>query len=113
MSIDYISLGKNIKRRRVLTELTQAQLAEKVGCTDRHIGKIENGQNIPSLEIAAAIANALCVDVDQLLYGDRPECTDYFIQELVSLTEGFDGRNKLMTIAMVKALVGVIEEFKK
>ena len=111
--MDYITLGKNIKRFRLQAELKQEALAELVDCSARHIGKIENGQNIPSLEVTVAIANALNVGVDQLLYGDLINRTDYFIQELVSYTEGFDDKDKLTTISMIKSLTGILKEFKK
>jgi transcriptional regulator with XRE-family HTH domain len=112
MVLNYELLGKNIRKHRALAGMTQEQLAEIVGCTDRHIGKIENGQNTPSLAVAVAIANALNVGIDQLLYGDLKNRSDYFIQELVMLTEDFEARDKLLSIEMVKALVAVLKEFK-
>jgi len=111
MAIDYELLGKNIRRLRIHADLTQEQLGELAGCSDRHIGKIENAQNVPSLEVAAAIADALDVGIDRLRHGNLLERTDYFIQELVSLTEDFEGKEKLMAIAMVKALVTIIKEY--
>jgi transcriptional regulator with XRE-family HTH domain len=113
MEIDYKSLGRNIRKHRALADLTQEKLAEIVGCTDRHIGQIENGKNIPSLAVTVSIANALNVGIDRLLYGDLKNRTDYFIQELVSLTEDFEARDKLMSIELVKALVAVLQEFKE
>jgi transcriptional regulator with XRE-family HTH domain len=113
MNMDYSALGKYIRKYRHLADLTQERLAEAVGCSDRHIGKIENGQNVPSLAIVVSIAAALKVDVDKLIYGEQPERTDYFIQELVSLTETFAEKDKLMAIAMVKSLVSVLSEFNK
>ena len=111
MTFDYEAFGKNIRKLRVQAELTQEKLGELAGCTDRHIGKIENAQNIPSLEMAASIADALDVGIDRLRHGDLLERTDYFIRELVALTEDFDGKEKLMAIAMVKALVSIIKEY--
>ena len=113
MSIDYVLLGKNIKKFRAQAALTQEALAEIVGCTDRHIGKVENGQNVPSLEVIVGIANALNVGVDQLLYGDLSNRTDYFLQELVSCIEGFDNKDKLTSLSMVKALISILQEYKK
>lgn len=112
MELDYITLGKNIKKHRTLAGMTQEQLAVLVDRTDRHIGQIEKGKNTPSLAVTVAIANALNVGIDQLVYGDLDNRTDYFIQELVSLTEGFVGKEKLMSIEMVKALVAVLKDFK-
>jgi transcriptional regulator with XRE-family HTH domain len=112
MELDYIALGKNIKRHRLLAEMTQGQLAEIVECCDRHIGQIESGKNIPSLAVTVKVANALGVGIDQLLYGDLKNRGDYFIQELVALTEEFESKDKLMSMELVKALIGVLKDFK-
>jgi hypothetical protein len=64
------------------------------------------------LAITIAIANALDVGIDKLIYSDLQNRTDYFIQELTSLTDGFDPKDKLMSIEMVKAVVSVMKEFK-
>jgi len=112
MGMDYVMLGKNIRKFRVLASLTQKQLAEKVDCSTRHIGQVEMGKNIPSLEITVAIANALKVGIDQLVYGDLDNRTDYFIEELAALTDGFEGKNKVMAIEMTKAVVTVIKDLR-
>ncbi len=41
--MDQIKIGKFISQRRKLKNLTQMQLAEKLGITDRAISKWENG----------------------------------------------------------------------
>ena len=113
MDIDYVSLGKNIRKHRTQAGLTQRQLAEIVGCTDRHIGQIEIAKNIPSLEITVKIANALYVGVDRLLNESIENRIDSFIGEIVSLVEGFDAKDKKMAIEMTKAIVAVIKEHDK
>jgi len=110
--MDYMTLGKNIRKFRAQAGLTQEALAEIVGCTDRHIGKIENGQNVPSLEVTVSIANALNVGVDQLLYGNLVNRGDYFVQELASCVEGFDDKDKPNALNMIKSIVAIVGEFK-
>jgi transcriptional regulator with XRE-family HTH domain len=112
MEMDYVSLGKNIRKYRAIAGMTQEQLGEFAGCSDRHIGKIEKGENIPSLAVIVGIANALNVGIDRLLYGDLANRTDYFVQELAALTEGFEGKDKIMAIELTKALVAVLKELK-
>ena len=112
MDMDYVSLGKSIKKHRTLSGMTQVQLAELVGCSDRHIGQIEKANNIPSLAAVVAIANALNMGLDQLVYGDLVNRADYFMRELVSITDTFDRRDKLMVIEMTKAITEVLRDFK-
>lgn len=47
-------------------ELTQAELAERVGVTRQTINAIEQGKYSPSLEIAFQIAHALGVRLDEV-----------------------------------------------
>lgn len=52
-------LGKKIQRRRKQMNLTQEDLADKVGISRAYIGYIEQGRNVPSLEIVEKIARVL------------------------------------------------------
>ena len=47
-------------------EMTQAELAERVGVTRQTIIAIEQGRYSPSLEMAFQIAHALGVDLDEV-----------------------------------------------
>ena len=57
-----------IKLARVENDLTQDQLAEKVGCTRQTIGLIEAGKFNPSLQLCLAIARALNKSLDDLFW---------------------------------------------
>ena len=65
--MDYITLGKNVRKYRLILGFTQEELADKCECSNSHIGQIENARGIPSLDKVVRIANALSVTVDQLL----------------------------------------------
>jgi predicted ATPase/class 3 adenylate cyclase len=56
---DIISLGLWIKRRRKALDLTQDELAQRVGCSLETIRKIEADARRPSREIAARLAEKL------------------------------------------------------
>jgi transcriptional regulator with XRE-family HTH domain len=47
--------------------LSQVELAEKVGVTRAHISKVMRGEAAPSLQLACKIADALDITVDDLL----------------------------------------------
>ena len=62
--------NKKLKLARVEKELSQAELAEKVGVTRQTIGLIEAGGSNPTLNLCIAICKALDKTLDQLFWED-------------------------------------------
>ena len=63
-----------IRRLRFETgEMTQAELAERIGVTRQTIIAIEQGRYSPSLEMAFQIAHALDVSLDDVFQYQQPE----------------------------------------
>lgn len=62
----YKQLGLNIKKLRKERNLTQQQLADKIGIGLNFMGKIEVAFSKPSLDTIIEIANALNVTVSEL-----------------------------------------------
>ena len=61
------TICKRIKKYRHEMDLTQENLAEKVGVSRVYIGYVEQGRNTPSLEILEKIAKALKVRLSELI----------------------------------------------
>jgi transcriptional regulator with XRE-family HTH domain len=59
-------LAYNIKERRRILSISQAQLAEKVSTSTHYIGQIEQKNKFPSPEMLERIAAALEIDSPQL-----------------------------------------------
>jgi transcriptional regulator with XRE-family HTH domain len=57
----------NLKQAREQTGLTQIELAERVGCDQSVISRIESGQRALTLDRLKSIAKALGVPLAQLL----------------------------------------------
>ncbi|MFR8719658.1 MAG: helix-turn-helix domain-containing protein [Coprococcus comes] len=55
------TIGKNIRKFRLVKKLRQEDLAERTGLTANYIGMVERGEKIPSLETFIKILNALGV----------------------------------------------------
>jgi DNA-binding XRE family transcriptional regulator len=55
-----------VRRFRRLADLTQEQLAERVGVTRQTILAVEKGKFTPSVALALQLAEALGVSVEQL-----------------------------------------------
>ena len=61
------TIGKNIRKYRLMKKLRQEDLAEKAGLTANYIGMVERGEKIPSLETFRKILNTLGVSADMVL----------------------------------------------
>ena len=60
-----------LKVARVENNLSQQELADKVGATRQTIGLIEKGKYNPSLKLCIKIAKALNKTLDQLFWEDE------------------------------------------
>jgi putative transcriptional regulator len=62
-----ISIGNDIRKLRFEHgEMTQQQLAEKIGVTRQTVNAIETGKYWPSLEVAFRIAEVFGLRVDEV-----------------------------------------------
>lgn len=59
------TFGEWLKRRRVALDLTQAELAQRAGCSVAGLRKIETGERRPSKQLAALLADALAVSPER------------------------------------------------
>lgn len=57
--MDAKKLGKKIKIARIELDLTQTDLAKKIGAKQKSISRYENGISLPSLETLVKIAKVL------------------------------------------------------
>lgn len=78
-------MGKRICKLRRDAHLSQKQLGEKIGKSASTIGSYENDTAVPTLENAAALAEALHVSLDYLLYGEKSRTLP--LQKLQKMSE--------------------------
>ncbi len=62
----YKEIGKRFKENREIQELTQADLAEKVGTSVTYISSVERGLSFPRGDKLVAILNALNSSADSV-----------------------------------------------
>lgn len=67
-----MGIGKRIKEARESNNLTQAQLASKIGVTPSSITNYENGTSHPKEKILYDLMNALSVDANFLFQDEIP-----------------------------------------
>ena len=66
---NYIT-GATIKRLREEKELTQTQLAEKIGVSSKAVSKWETAKGLPDITLIEPLSKALGVSVMELMSGD-------------------------------------------
>ena len=62
-----LPIGTNIKRLRHENNMTQEQLANRLGVAFQSVSRWENGQAYPDIELMPAIAEVFDVGVDYLM----------------------------------------------
>ena len=72
MFTDKEFIADKIKTFRKYAGLTQAELAEKIGITDKHVCKIENASYMPSLDTFLKIAQVLNIGLDEFGINIQP-----------------------------------------
>ena len=90
--MDQIKIGKFIAECRKNANLTQMQLSEKLGITDKAISKWERGISMPDTSIMLELCDILGISVNELLSGEKIQM------------ENNDQKNEQLLLEMAKEL---------
>lgn len=85
MEIDYIAIGKRVRKLRQQRGLSQEQLSERSGLTPPHVSHVETGNTKISLPSLVNIANALDATMDDLLADSISHTTHVTMKEMNDL----------------------------
>lgn len=77
IKMDQIKTGKFIATLRKEKELTQEQLGEKLGVTNKTISRWENGNYMPDIEMLSLLAKEFDVSINELISGERLLLDDF------------------------------------
>ena len=66
--MDEITVGNRVKLARVEADLTQQQLADRIGVTRQTIGLIEAERYNPTIQLCLLIAHATDKSLNELFY---------------------------------------------
>ncbi len=70
-------IGNFIATKRKAKKLTQTELAEILGVSDRTIGNWENGRNMPDLSLLKPLCQELDITINELLSGKSLTSEEY------------------------------------
>ena len=80
--LNYNQMGSRILECRQAQNMTQGELAKRVGVSTSFIGHLERTEKIPSLETVASLCAALDVSMDYLVFGRKGQYCDRLHCEL-------------------------------
>ncbi len=72
-------IGKTLQEIRKRAKMTQSELAERVGISDKHLSKIETGKNLPSLNNFLKMAEVMEFSLDE--FGIKSKISENNLKE--------------------------------
>ena len=96
---DRLSIARKQKKVR------QADLGKMVGTSGDIIGKYERGENTPSIDVAAKIADALGVTLDYLIKDGEYEQIDESTLKRLKEVQKLSDENKAHVYALLDAFI--------
>ena len=86
-------------------KMKQADLGKMIGTSGDIIGKYERGENVPSIDVAAKIADALAVTLDYLVKDAEYEQIDNDTLKRLKEVQGLDPENRSHVFATIDAFI--------
>ena len=116
--MDQLKIGKFIAECRKQKQLTQLQLADKLGITDKAISKWERGIAMPDSSIMLELCDILGISVNELLNGEIinvENSNEKNEQLLLNITKELEIKNKtiwssmwaIMIVSMTALIAGI------
>lgn len=100
-----ILLGKRIREYRKKHDLTQFQLAEKLGIDDKHLSRIELGKNMPQANTILKLAEVFEIEVKDLFEFSYFKPVPEIKEELVLIIQKLSDEQLISTYKYVKSFV--------
>ena len=107
--MDQLKIGKFIAACRKKENLTQMQLAEKLGITDRAVSKWETGKAMPDSAVMLELCAILKITVNDLLSGEVVTMENYnqeMEKKLLELVKEKEDKDKMLLKAEI--IVGIV-----
>ncbi len=109
--MDQKKFGNFLKRLRKEKGITQEQLSEMLGVSNRSISRWENGVNMPDFDLVIELSSYYEISIEELLNGERKDTmTDKETQETLLKVADYNNSEKMALTKRLNLLfiLGVI-----
>lgn len=109
---NYFKIGERIRKTRRAHDISQEMLAEMVDISVTHMSHIETANTKPSFGVIVALAIALNVSLDYLVFGDERDDKPYYrqIEEVLCTCTPDNARIILGTVDSLNKLLNANNE---
>ena len=96
--MDPSKTGRLIAKQRRVQNLTQEQLAQRIGVSNKTISKWENGKGMPDYALIQPLCEALDIRISELIEGDvqQPCGDEERLMDLLRRTQELERQNKIL-----------------
>ena len=106
--MDQIKIGALFKDLRKERNLTQEQIADKFGVSQRSVSRWENGNTMPDISILIELADFYDVDLREILKGERKaENMDADLKETLEMVADYTNKEKKKIAKSLIIKIGV------
>ncbi len=89
-------IGRYIAEKRRIKNLTQAQLAEQLGISDKTVSKWECGRSMPDYALIQSLCETLDISVSELIEGKNTALHERQLMELLRRTQELERQNGIL-----------------
>lgn len=101
-------IGKFIAQVRNQMGLTQKELAERIGVSDKTVSKWECGKSMPDISYLDALCKALSINMNELISGQRLTETDYSSKAEENIMALMKENKRIRKSTVIKNIFGII-----
>lgn len=105
--MDQESIGRFIQELRKEKNLTQKELADRIGVSDKAVSKWENGRSMPDTSLLNPLCKELSVSVNELLVAEKLPPEEYAVKAEENIMELLQNNKKNRVRGLVQIIIGI------
>lgn len=101
-------IGSFIQTTRKMKNMTQKDLAEQIGVSDKTVSKWENGNSVPDTEILMSLCKALDLTINELLAGEKLPPEQYSMKAEENVMNLLKEKDTMKKQSSFSSIIGAI-----
>ena len=106
--MDQVRIGQFIQGLRKEKNITQKELAERIGVSDKAVSKWETGRSMPDTALLEPLCKALSISINELLSAEKLPPEDYAKMAEVKIMELLEENKKTRKLGIGQIIIGIV-----